>query len=532
MMTSAEPEVSDYTVDTAPTVATLIAARAAATPDAVMLIDEHDRQLSFAEYAAAVDQTARKLMAIGVSPGATVAWQLPTRIESIVLMGALARLDVLQVPILPIHREKELRFALRQTGASYLCVPNTWRGTGYAALAESVRQELNSFQTIICDPEPQGGATQPDSNGLPPLSVRNDIVRYVYFTSGTTSDPKGAMHVDRAAVASGRAFIRSQGFRPDDRYGVAFPFTHIGGLTNLTGVLFGGYTLMIMETFSGDQAVDVFGRHGATIVGGGTAFYLAYLEVQRRNPQRPIFPKLRFMTGGAAPMPPSLHFQVRDEIGGRGCCHGYAMTESCSMVAMNHPDDTDEHLSHTVGRILDGLDARVVLSDGQQAKPGEEGELRLKGNWMFVGYLDSTLDASAFDSDGFFRTGDLASIDAEGYLRITGRIKDIIIRKGENISAKEVEDILFTHPAVADAGVIGLPDDERGELVCAVITVSAESEPPTLAGLREFFIDAGVMLQKIPEQLEIVDHLPRNAAGKVEKKDLIARFSERSGAAS
>jgi cyclohexanecarboxylate-CoA ligase len=510
----------------APTLAALIEVRASATPDATMLIDEHDATMTFAEYAAAVDRTARGFVSLGVRPGDTVAWQLPTRIETLVLLGALARLDVIQVPILPIHREKEIRFAVAQTGAKWLCVPGTWRGVDYVAIAENVRRDLGSFDIVVLDPNPPVAPEAWELVELPPPAVRNDVVRYVYFTSGTTSDPKGALHVERAAVLSGRALVSSQGFRPEDRYGVAFPFTHIGGLTNVAAVLAGGYTLILLEVFSGARAVEVFGRHEATIVGGSTTFYLAYLAEQRKNPAIPILPHLRFMTGGTTAMPPSVHFEVREEIGGRGCCHGYGMTETCSMVAMNHPDDSDDHLAHTVGKPIDGVQARIVLSDERLAATGQEGELRLKSDWMLVGYLDSTLDAQAFDPDGFFHTGDLASIDGEGYLRITGRIKDIIIRKGENISAKEVEDLLFTYPAVADAAVIGLPDTERGEMVCAVVCVKDGHESPSLNDIKEFFVAAEVMLQKVPERLEIVETMPRNSSGKVTKKELIERYGK------
>jgi acyl-CoA synthetase (AMP-forming)/AMP-acid ligase II len=509
----------------APTLAALIDARADATPDAPMLFDEHDRVVTFAGYAAAVRDLARDFAALGTRPGDVVAWQLPTRIETVVLMGALARLGVTQVPVLPIHRERELRFVLAQSGAGLLCVPGTWRGVDYVALAQRVQGELGTFKTLVCAPAPTVDPRRVASADVPAPPTDGDEPRWIFYSSGTTADPKGARHVDRAAMASGRGMALAQRFAPTDRYGVAFPFTHIGGLTNLCAVLGAGFALILLEVFDPAKAVEVFARHGATIVGGGPAFYRAYLEQQRAQPGVSILPELRFMVGGGAPMPPSMHLEVRAEIGGRGCAHGYGLTETCSIVALNDPDDTDEHLSGTVGRVVPGMEVRVVTAGGTEAAPGDEGELRVRGEFTLVGYVDPTLDREAFDDAGWFRTGDLGSVDADGYLRITGRAKDIIIRKGENISAKEVEDLLYAHPSIADVAVIGLPDDERGEMVCAVIALEPGAAPLGVDELDAYLTEAGLMRQKVPERVELVEQLPRNAAGKAMKTELVRRYA-------
>jgi non-ribosomal peptide synthetase component E (peptide arylation enzyme) len=188
--------------------------------------------------------------------------------------------------------------------------------------------------------------------------------------------------------------------------------------------------------------------------------------------------------------------------------------------------DPDDKLATTEGRPTPGVELKVVKLDGTRAQPGEEGELRAKGPMQCKGYLDESLDADAFDEEGFFRTGDLGTQDADGYVTITGRLKDVIIRKGENISAKEVEDLLFTNPDVADVAMIGLPDPGSGERACAVLVPKDTSAPPTLADVAQFCRDAGLMTQKIPEQLEIVDVLPRNATGKVLKHELRKQYSK------
>ena len=246
---------------------------------------------------------------------------------------------------------------------------------------------------------------------------------------------------------------------------------------------------------------------------------------QRADPDTTLFPAARAFPGGGAPKPPQLHYDVKRELGGVGIVSGYGLTE-CPILAMNTVHDRDDHLANTEGSPTPGVEVRVVTLDGKAAAPGEEGEIRAKGPMLFRGYLDSSLDADAFDADGFFRTGDLGTQDAEGFLTITGRLKDVIIRKGENISAKEVEDLLFTSPAVADVAVVGVPDPASGERACAVLVPADPAAPPTLDDVAQFCTDAGLMRQKIPEQLEIVDALPRNATGKVLKHELRKRYSE------
>ncbi|MEP6624992.1 MAG: cyclohexanecarboxylate-CoA ligase, partial [Acidimicrobiia bacterium] len=185
---------------------------------------------------------------------------------------------------------------------------------------------------------------------------------------------------------------------------------------------------------------------------------------------------------------------------------------------------TDEQLANTEGSLCLGVDVKVVTLEGTVAERGQEGEIRVTGPNLCLGYVDATLDAEGFDEAGYFRTGDLGMVRTDDHVVITGRLKDVIIRKGENISAKEVEDLLFTHPGIVDAAVIGLPDAASGERACAVIVPVDPASPPTLAELFEFCKDAGLMVQKIPEQLEIVDVLSRNPTGKVLKHELRKRY--------
>jgi acyl-CoA synthetase (AMP-forming)/AMP-acid ligase II len=238
-----------------------------------------------------------------------------------------------------------------------------------------------------------------------------------------------------------------------------------------------------------------------------------------------LFPSVRVYCGGGAPKPPQLHYDVKAEMGGVGIVSGYGLTEA-PIIAMGTVHDSDEQLANTEGRATGTTQLRAVTLDGKEAGIGEEGEIRAKAPQLMKGYLDSSLDADAFDDDGWFKTGDLGRIDAEGMVTITGRVKDIIIRNMENISAKEVEDVLFGHPDIADAAVIGLPDPKTGERVCAVIVPAEGREPVTFEAMVAFCRKQGLMTQKLPERLEIVDALPRNPTGKILKFELRDQFSD------
>jgi non-ribosomal peptide synthetase component E (peptide arylation enzyme) len=209
------------------------------------------------------------------------------------------------------------------------------------------------------------------------------------------------------------------------------------------------------------------------------------------------------------------------------------MTE-CPILVMNSVHDPDEKLAYTEGRPCPAeVDVRIVKGDETVAKAGEEGEFRVKAPQLFRGYLDESLNAAAFDANGYFRTGDLGYLDVDGYAVITGRLKDVIIRKGENISAKEVEDLLYQHPSVADVAVIGLPDPETGERCCAVVQMKPGAPALAFAEMGSFLKEKGLMVQKVPEQLEIIDLVPRNATGKILKHELRERYkgAARPGAA-
>ena len=504
----------------------LVERRAALTPDAVMAVDEDERSMTFAEFRDRALRVAAGLHEqFGIGADDVVAWLLPTWIEAVVLVGALARLGAVQNPMLPIYREREVRFMTGQTHAKLLIPPSVWRGFDYAAMAAEVATDLPGLRTLVCDQDLPIG--DPDALPPPPEPVTDPDsapVRWIFYTSGTTADPKGARHADPTVRAG--AVVLSDGLEitAADRSALVFPFTHIGGAVWMFTTLLTGARIVLTESFVPDVTIPILRREGITLGNAGTPFHLAYLAAQRADPAVRLFPDARVFPGGASPKPPQLHYDVKAELGGAGVVSSWGLTEAPILTAA-HPDDPDEELAHTEGRPGPGVELRVVTLDGGVAGIDEEGELRVKARQVMRGYVDSALDADAFDDEGWFRTGDLGRINAHGNVVITGRLKDVIIRKGENISAKEVEDALFTHPKIAEAAVVGLPDDRSGERACAVVVPVDPAVPPTLEELSDYLIGAGLMIHKVPEQLEIVAELPRNPSGKVLKHELRNRYS-------
>jgi acyl-CoA synthetase (AMP-forming)/AMP-acid ligase II len=514
------PEMSAPLLE-APTIWELVRRRAEASPDTPMLLDPTGRQLTFAEFAERAERVAAGLLGMGIGPGTRVTWQLPTRIESVLVSIALARLGAVQNPVLHLYREREVGAVLRQSRPEFFVVPGVWKDRDFEAMAKQLGAELDQPPVVVVvgDEVPLG-----DPASLPAPPESGEEVRWVYYTSGTTSEPKGVQHTDATLMAGGKGLAAALDMSPGDLGSIAFPYSHIGGPDYLLMMLSAGFGAVLVEAFVPADAVEAYRRLGVTMCGGSTAFYSMFLAEQRKSPGSPVIPTLRKMSGGGAPKPPELYYQLKAEMG-ITLVHGYGMTE-IPMIAMGSPHDTDEQLANTEGKPVLGAEIRIVTGDERVAAPGEEGEVRVRGPVVCVGYTDPAATAEAFDAEGWFRTGDLGVLREDGHVRLTGRLKDVIIRKGENISARELEDVLFKHPKVGDVAVIGLPDPERGERVCAVVEPPQGGEALTFEEMVQFLEAEGMMRQKIPEQLEVVEHMPRNdTLNKLLKYKLREQFS-------
>ncbi|OBK36355.1 cyclohexanecarboxylate-CoA ligase [Mycobacterium sp. 1165196.3] len=491
-----------------------------------LLADEYGRSLTAGQLHDAACATAAALAERGVRPGTVVSWQLPTTLETMVVMAALARLGAVQNPIIPILRESEVGFITGQLHSEFLVVPRLWRGFEYGELARALSRD-RGFEVLTLDlatPPSTGRLRLPgaDTAALPPPPRSADDPRWIYYSSGTTAAPKGIRHTDTSVIAGSAGVVGMVGANSSDVDPIAFPIAHIGGAAMLATGLLTGMRLVLFETFDPATTPWAIAAHNPTFLGTATPFFVAFLEAQRAQGDRPLFPSVRGCLAGGAPVTAELSRQVRDTFGLAGIANAWGMTEfpcatSPSLTA------APEVLDHTVGPPVPGVAVRAVDSRGVELAAGQDGELLLKGPQCFLGYADPALDADAFDDEGWLRTGDLGLIDADGNVRVTGRTKDAIIRNAENISALEIENALATHPDVADVAVIGIPDPRTGERVCAVV-VPATADGVTLESLVRHCQSRGLSRYKHPEHLVVVETLPRNQFGKVIKKELRAAF--------
>jgi acyl-CoA synthetase (AMP-forming)/AMP-acid ligase II len=504
----------------------LIADAAQRGSDRPLLADEYGRSLSARQFHDAACATAAAFAERGIGAGTVVSWQLPTTLETTVVMAALARLGAVQNPIIPILREHEVGFITGQLSSEYLVVPEFWHGFDYGGLARALCSD-RGFEVITVDlatPPVSGELRLPrastDALGAPPGPASD--TRWIYYSSGTTAAPKGIRHTDASVTAGATGLVSMIGITGSDVDPIAFPIAHIGGAVMLAAALQTGMRLALFEIFDPATTPLSIAAHSPTFLGIATPFFVGFLEAQRAHGDQRLFPFVRGCLAGGAPITAELGHQVRETFGLPGIANAWGLTEfpvatSPSLTA------APEVLDHTVGAPGPGVSVRVVDDRGIELPVGQEGELRLNGPQCFLGYADASLDADGFDTDGWLRTGDLGLIDANGNVRVTGRIKDAIIRNAENVSALEVENALATHPAVADVAVIGVPDLRTGERVCAVV-VPTSADGVSLESLVQHCRSRGLSRYKHPERLVIVDALPRNQFGKVIKKDLREAF--------
>lgn len=505
---------------------TLIADAVRRQPNRLLLTDDHGRSMTARQLHDAACATAAAFAERGIRAGTLVSWQLPTTLETVVVMAALARLGAVQNPIIPILREREVGFITRQLATESLVVPQVWRGFDHEGLARALASD-HGFDVIALDlttPAVNGELRLPRGNvdllTAPPAAARE--ARWVYYSSGTTAAPKGIRHSDASVIAGSTGVVGMVGATSSDVNPIVFPIAHIGGAAMLAAALLTGMRLVLFETFDPATTPLRVAAHKPTFLGTATPFFVAYLEAQRAHGNQPLFPSLRGCLAGGAPITPDLGRQVREAFSVSGIANAWGLTEF--PVATSPPLTAAAHvLDNTVGAPVPGVRVRLVDNRGVEPPAGHAGELRLKGPQCFLGYADSALDADAFDDEGWLRTGDLGLIEENGNVRVTGRIKDAIIRNAENVSALEVENVLVTHPGVADVAVIGVPDRDTGERVCAVV-VPCAADTVSLESLVQHCRLRGLSRYKFPERLVIIDALPRNQFGKVIKKDLRQAF--------
>jgi len=460
----------------------------------------------------------------GLRQGDVIGVLLPNWIEAVVADLASSVLGLIVCPIVPIYRHAEVRQILGETRARAVLVPAHFRNFDYRAMIEALRPELPDLAHVVTV---RGGDTDEDfgrwlargaaAAPVEPVAIDPDDVKLILFTSGTTGRAKGVLHSHRTLLAANRAFVDHWGLGPDDVALMPSPVTHITGYLYciLLPFLTGGRSVM-MDRWDPAQAVRLIEAEGVTFTIGATPFLQELVDEAERQDSR--LPTLRAFPCGGAPIPPSLIERAHDRFERAVVPRMYGCTEAPS-ITLGVASRDERAVAATSEGFNRAYAMRLVDASGNDVEPGQEGEIRVTGPSMFVGYSNSDDNAKAFDERGYFRTGDLGIVRPDGALTISGREKDLIIRGGENISAKEVEDLLARHPAIAEVAVVAIPHARLGE-TCGAFVRLAPGARFELSDCIAFLEGSGCARQKIPERLFAIDAFPRTPTGKIQKNIL------------
>jgi cyclohexanecarboxylate-CoA ligase len=482
------------------------------------------RRFTYRELATMADRIAVGLSRLGVGRDDVVSMQLPNGWPFTALYLACSRIGAVLNPLMPIFRERELSFMLGHGESKVLVVPKRFRGFDHEAMARRLQPSLPALRRIVVvdDDGPDGFDTllagpawerEPDAAAILTRSRPgpDDITQLIY-TSGTTGEPKGAMHSANTLMSNIVPYAERMGLTESDVVLMASPMAH------QTGFMYGlmmpirlRARAVLQDIWEPVRAAEVIRAEGATFTMASTPFLTDLTRVVRES-GRPV-PTLRTFLCAGAPIPGALVEQARATLGTK-IVSAWGMTENgaCTTILL---DDDDERACNTDGLPLPGVEAKVVDAEGRTLPPGEPGRLLVRACSSFGGYLKRP-HLNGTDADGWFDTGDLARIDAAGYIRISGRSKDVIIRGGENIPVVEIEALLYRHPAVAQVAIVAYPDERLGERACAVVVPKA-GQSLDFGQMTAFLKEHRVALQYVPERLVVRDAMPATPSGKIQK---------------
>jgi len=507
---------------------------ARARPTKTAVVDGVSR-LTYAELARTVERVAHGLAAHGVGPGSVISCQLPNWNEFILVLLAAGRLGAVLNPIPPIYRASELRFMLNRLESSVVVIPGVFRGFDHAAMLAALRPDVPTVEQVFVVRGAPGEGMLPftrltdtawearQGHGTLPGCDPNQV-HEVIFTSGTTGEPKGVMHTPNTVLAIIYPVIERLRLTERDVVLMSSTFAH------QTGYLYGycmtlvlGATGVWLDVWNAAEAARLIEAERVTFTMGATPFLqdLTYVTTKAD------LSSLRVFISAGAPIPRPL---VRDARARLGCAisPGWGMTEN-GLVSCNGLDDPETKVFGTDGVPLAGMELRVVDDAGRELPPRTEGDLLVRGASQFVGYFKRPdFTRESYTADGWFKTGDRAMLDVDGYVSITGRSKDLIIRGGENIPVAEVENLLFAHPKIAGVAIVGMPDPRLQERACAFV-VPKSGETVTLAELVAYLEERQLARQKFPERVELVTEFPMTPSGKIQKYRLRQLIIEKLG---
>jgi len=492
-----------------------------------LVVAHQDIRQTWAEFDVTVDAVAKGLMARGIEKGDRVGMWSPNFAEWTYVQYATARIGAIQVNINPAYRTNELQYALQQSGCRMLVTCTEYLTSAYREMVEEVRAGLPDLESVVYfDTEDwdelieAGNAVGGDeltqrANSLDPADPIN-----IQYTSGTTGFPKGATLSHRSILNNARLVGDSCGYTPDDRVCIPVPFYHCFGMVmgNLACSVFGAAMVVPCPTFDPGAVLRTVQDERCTSLYGVPTMFVAELG----HPDLESFDLSTLRTGimAGSPCPIEVMRRVIDQMNMHQVTIAYGMTETSPVSTQTGTNDSLEHRVSTVGQVHPHVESKIVDPDtGATVERGMEGEYCTRGYHVMIGYWnDAEKTSSAIDNDGWMHSGDLATMDDDGYVNIVGRLKDMIIRGGENVYPREIEEFLYTHPAVADAQVIGVPDERYGEQIMAWVQLSP-GEELTEDQLKEF-CRGKIAHFKVPQYVRFVSEFPMTVTGKIRKVEM------------
>jgi acyl-CoA synthetase (AMP-forming)/AMP-acid ligase II len=497
-------------------------------PDRVAVVDGV-HEVTYGQMLARARRLAAGFAALGLQPGDVVSFQLPNWWETMAINLAACLCGLVVNPIVPIYREAEVRAILEDSRCKAFFIPHSFRNFDYVGMALRLRRELPDLREIVvvrgkaegCLPYEQLVESGAGPTGSFPR-IDPNAVKLVLYTSGTTGRPKGVLHSHNTIMSEIDAVIAFWGIHDHDVVLMPSPVTHITGYLYALEIAFAaGVKVVFMERWSAAQATELIAQHGVSFSVGATPFLKELVaEVEARQL---ALPSLRLFMSGGAPVPPEVIYRANRALPGCLAFRVYGSTEAPT-VTLGIRSRADAELGATTdGKIVNHEVRLVDVHTGAEVR-NAGGEICSRGPELTLGYTAWDQTREAFDADGYFHTGDLGNYVAGDYLCVSGRKKDLIIRGGENLSPREIEDALHRHPAIKEVAIVAMPHERLGEGVCAFV-IAHPQQRVDVAMLAAFLEQAGLAKQKFPERVELVEDLPRTASGKVQKNVLRERIA-------
>lgn len=508
---------------------------ARAMPDKIAVVDNHGASYTYSALDHAASCLANWMLAKGIESGDRIAFQLPGWCEFTVIYLACLKIGAVSVPLLPSWREAELVWVLNKCQAKMFFAPTLFKQTRPVDLILPLQNQLPQLQQIV-GVDKLAPATSSlslsqiiaDNTSLTTaITTHGDELAAVLFTSGTEGLPKGVMLTHNNILASERAYCARLNLTWQDVFMMPAPLGHVTGfLHGVTAPFLIGARSVLLDIFTPDACLALLEQQRCTCMLGATPFVYDLLNVLEKQPAD--LSALRFFLCGGTTIPKKVARECQQR--GIKLLSVYGSTESSPHAVVNL-DDPLSHFMHTDGYAAAGVEIKVVDDARKTLPPGCEGEEASRGPNVFMGYFDEPeLTARALDEEGWYYSGDLCRMDEAGYIKITGRKKDIIVRGGENISSREVEDILLQHPKIHDACVVAMPDERLGERSCAYVVLKAPHHSLSLEEVVAFFSRKRVAKYKYPEHIVVIEKLPRTTSGKIQKfllrKDIMRRLTQ------